>query len=78
MLQQFSPTLWGYLHHLCEILYWENNLDKEFRELKQQNQNRYSGWTVGQRKLIFWSARSAHGQAHDVMTPVTGSDISLP
>ena len=30
-----------------EILYWENNLDKEFRELKQQNENRYSGWTVG-------------------------------
>ena len=30
-----------------EILYWENNLDKEFRELKQQNQNTYSGWTVG-------------------------------
>ena len=36
-----------------EILYWENKLDKEFRELNQQNQNRYSGWSklaVGQRK----------------------------
>ena len=30
-----------------EILYWENNLEEEFRELKQQNPNRYSRWTVG-------------------------------
>ena len=54
MPQQFSPTLltstsFVFLQQ-SEILYWENNLDKEFWELKQQNQNRYSGWTVGQRK----------------------------
>ena len=30
-----------FLQH-SEILYWENKLDREFRELKQQNHNRYS------------------------------------
>ena len=28
-----------------EILYWENKLDKKFRELNQQNQNGHSGWS---------------------------------
>ena len=40
-------------------IYWENKLDKEFRELKQQNQiiiwvgqrKRYRKWTL----LIMWS-----------------------
>ena len=28
-----------------EFLYRQNKSDKEFRELKQQNQNGYSGWS---------------------------------
>ena len=49
-----SSTKWNF------ILAYENKLDKEFRELEQQNQNRYLG--SGQRKrygkltlLIMWS-----------------------
>ena len=37
-----SSTKWNF------TLAYENKLDKEFRELKQQNQNRYLG--SGQRK----------------------------
>ena len=50
-----SSTKWNF------ILAYENKLDKEFRELKQQKQNRYLG--SGQRKrhgkltnlLIMWN-----------------------
>ena len=51
MLQQFSPTLQGYYHRVrvflqhSEMLYLENKLDRELRELKQQNHNRYSDWS---------------------------------
>ena len=46
-----------------EILYWENKLDKEFRELKQQNQN--SGWSKllvkkALPQLCLWSLLSSH------------------